>query len=161
MLKLYEIADKYNGLVDLMDDPDFDEGYIAECLEMVNEDFEGKAENIVKVLKSLSAEQDAIKVEEDRLADRRKSLLVKEKSLKSYLENQMLNIGKNKIKTDLFSLNIQKNPPSLNVISEENVPDEFYIVERKLQRTELLKAMKAGLEVEGVEIKQGESLRIR
>ena len=68
---------------------------------------------------------------------------------------------RNKIKTDLFSLNIQKNPPSLNVISEENVPDEFYIVERKLQRTELLKAMKAGLEVEGVEIKQGESLRIR
>ena len=67
-----------------------------------------------------------------------------------------------RIKSELFTFNIQNNPPSLNVEDEMNIPFEYYIPQQpKLDKKELLNAIKNGLEIEGVSIKQGESLRIR
>ena len=73
----------------------------------------------------------------------------------------MIATDKKKFKTEYFSFNIQKNAPSLDITSEINIPNEYYITERKLQKKELLDAIKKGAEIDGVALKQSESLRIR
>jgi len=73
----------------------------------------------------------------------------------------MIVTDKKKFKTEYFSFNIQKNAPSLDIANEDHIPDKYYITERKLQKRELLDAVKGGLEVDGVLLKQSESLRIR
>ena len=69
--------------------------------------------------------------------------------------------GRKKVKTELFSFNIQKNTPSLEIRDEKNIDDSYYVIERKLNKRELLNDIKEGLIVDGVELKQSESLRIR
>jgi len=74
----------------------------------------------------------------------------------------MIELGKTKFKTPLFSFNVQKNAPSLEITDESFVPIIFYKeVAPTLDRKALLNAIKGGQIFKGVGMKQTESLRIR
>lgn len=162
MSKLYELSQNYNNLLELLDNQDIPQEVVTEALNQVGEEIEVKAENIAKLIKTLEVDINGFKEEEKRLADRRKSLENKVKCLKTYLEDTMKATGKTKFKGQLFSFNIQKNAPSLNIEAEDNIPKNFYIEQAPvLDKKSLLAEIKQGLEVTGVTIKQTESLRIR
>lgn len=158
MAKLYELTDNYLKVLEMAQEDE--EGYL-DTLESIEFEIEEKADGIAKVLAELNGDVNMLKAEEERLYNKRKAIENNAKRLKTYLEEQMVLLDKKKFKTELFSFNVQKNAPSLEVTSEDNIPEEFYITERKLQRSELLKAIKEGREVEGVGLKQSESLRIK
>lgn len=158
-MKLYELSNEYLEVLDLLSEEENVE--LNDLLLKIDEEIELKAENIGKVLKSLEGNVAALKDEEKRLSNRRRGIENNIKNLKSYLENEMIAVGKKKFKTDLFSFGIQKNPPSLDISSEDNIPEEYYELTRSLIRRDLLKDMKEGLVVDGVSLKQSESLRIR
>ena len=158
MAKLYELTNDYLKVLAMAEDDE--DGYI-DTLESIEFEIEEKADGIAKVLAELDGNVNMLKAEEERLYNKRKAIENNSKRLKTYLEEQMILLDKKKFKTELFSFNVQKNAPSLEVTKEDNIPEEFYVMERKLQRSELLKAIKEGLEVEGVDIKQTESLRIK
>lgn len=70
--------------------------------------------------------------------------------------------GKEKFKTALNSYSIANNPPSLDITDESLIPKQYYIEQQpKLDKKELLKVVKDGLEIKGVELKQSRSLRVR
>lgn len=158
-MKLYELSNEYLEVLDLLSEEENVE--LNDLLLKIDEEIELKAENIGKVLKSLEGNVAALKDEEKRLSNRRRGIENNIKNLKSYLENEMIAVGKKKFKTDLFSFGIQKNPPSLDISNEDNIPDEYYELTRSLIRRDLLKDMKEGLVIDGVSLKQSESLRIR
>ena len=155
---LYELSENYLKALSMIAE---DEEDYLDTLDSIEFEIEEKAEGIAKMLKNLEGYQAALKQEEERLYSKRKAFENKAKDLKSYLEEQMFKAGKVKFKTNLFSFGIQKNPASLDISTEENIPEKYYVIERKLQRAELLKDIKTGVEVEGVELKQTEGLRIR
>lgn len=68
-----------------------------------------------------------------------------------------------KVQGNLFTVTIQKNPQSVNILNEDLIPEKFKITKTttSIDRRELLAALKEGQAVEGAEIKQTESLRIR
>lgn len=102
------------------------------------------------------------KKEEKRLADRRKSMENKIKRMKLNMQESMVTTGNRKVKGNRFSFNIQKNPMSLEVTDTKYIPDGYWIPqEPKLNNKELLEDLKQGEEIPGVEITQGEHLRIR
>ena len=73
----------------------------------------------------------------------------------------MIATGKRKFKTPLFGFGIQKNPPSLNVLDESKIPEEFWIEQQpKLDKKAALAYVKEN-EVDWAELSQTESLRIR
>ena len=158
MPKLYELTDNYLKVLEMAQEDE--DGYL-DTLESIEFEIEEKADGIAKVLAELNGDVNMLKAEEERLYNKRKAIENNAKKLKTYLEEQMILLDKKKFKTELFSFNVQKNAPSLEVAREDNIPEEFYITERKLQRSELLKAIKEGLEVEGIGLKQSESLRIK
>ena len=155
---LYELSENYLKVLEMAEDGEED---LLDTLESIEYEIEDKAENIAKIILNLTGSQATLKLEEERLYAKRKSMENKSKELKAYLEEQMVKTGKTKFKTELFSFGIQKNAPSLDVTSEENIPEEFYVIEKRLNRSDLLKAVKDGLSIDGVNIKQTESLRIR
>ena len=73
--------------------------------------------------------------------------------------------GKTKVETDRFTARIQRNAPSLNVIDEDSIPDDWFVVPEtkpRLDKRNLLKHIKeTGEIVDGVELKQTESIRIK
>jgi len=77
------------------------------------------------------------------------------------LQSSMLVLDKRKFKTDLFSFNIQKNAPSLKILDESKIPEDYYKIEKKLNKNDLKEAVKKGLFEDAAKLVQTESLRIR
>lgn len=157
-MSLYELAANYQALTEV----ELDEETLQVALDSLDDAFEQKIENIGLVIKSLTAESDVIKVEEKRLSAMRKVRENRIESLKRYAESAMIATGNRKIKGVLCSANIQKNAPSLDLVTEGHIPESYYIEqEPKLDRKRLLKDVKSGVEIIGVNTKQTESIRFR
>lgn len=156
-MNLYELTEAYQNLLDL----DLEAEEVTKHLKTIEDEIEIKAENIAKVLKDLEAEAEAYKKEIERLSDKKKSAENRAKRLKEYLQMAMEEVDKKKFKTNLFSFNIQKNAPYLKILDENKIPEEFYKVEKKLDKTEFKKAVKDGKYLDVAELVQTESLRIR
>lgn len=155
-MKLYELTESYRNILEIEEDAD-----AKKALDIIDGAIEEKADSIAKLIRELEVETKAIKSEEDRLSSRRKALENKTKWLKSYLEESMIAIDKKKFKTDLFSFSIQKNRASLKIKDESKVPEEFVIIEKRINKEELTKAVKDGNYLDCAELVQTESLRIR
>lgn len=156
-MQLYELTEIYLNLKDM----DIEEGDLNSALENIDDEIETKADNIAKVLRDFDGDIEALKFEEERLAKKRKAIENRQKQLKEYLQNAMLVLDKREFKTDLFSFNIQKNAPSLKILDESKIPDDYYKIEKKLNKNDLKEAVKNGLFEDAAELVQTESLRIR
>ncbi|NEZ46126.1 siphovirus Gp157 family protein [Clostridium niameyense] len=161
MAKLYELTQNYNNLLDLVDNPEVPVEMLKESLDNIGEEINIKLENVAKVIKSIEVDAKGLKEEEKRLADRRKSLENRITNLKEYAENTMKSTGIEKIKGKVFTLGIQKNAPSVQITEEESIPKEYFILEKKFIKKDILAALKEGKEIPGATMKQTESLRIR
>ena len=161
-MKLYELTENYRNLQDLLENPEIDQDLIINALDEVEEQLEEKVENIAKLIKTLEVEVNGYKTEEKRLADRRKSLENRIIGLKSYIDATMKATGKKKFKGQLYSFNIQKNPPSVNITDSTLIPKEYFVEQEPvLDKKTVLAELKNGVIVPGAELKQTESLRIR
>lgn len=154
-MKLYELTEAYKNIYDLEDDS------LTETLDTIQGAIEEKAVNMAYVIKNIDGDIDAIDKEINRLQERKKSAKNKQTRLKNYLKDSMEQIGMEKLSTPIFNFNIQKNPPALIVEDESKIDDKYFIVEKTLDKKAIKEAIKQGAEIEGVSLKQSESLRIR
>lgn len=70
--------------------------------------------------------------------------------------------GAKKIHRSEFDINIKKNPPSLRIDKEGNIPPEYFKnLAPILDKTLLKDAIKNGLNIEGVQLVQTERLEIK
>lgn len=168
MAKLYDLALHYQKLNEMIEDAIANDGneedleMFQDTLESINDAMEIKAENIVKLLKNMQSDIDAFKNEEKRLAQRRKYLENKHDSLKAYLADMLKLSGKKEVQTGLFKLKFCKTNPSVEVVNEGLVPQEFREpVPDKILKKEILQAIKEGKLVPGtLYITNKEHLRI-
>lgn len=160
-IKLYELTQNYLAVQDMIaEGADFES--LQDTLESISEAIEQKAENVAKLIKSVEAEAEAIKVEEKRLSDKRKVLENRQKYLKDYVQQQLELAGIKKVKSPLFTISIQKNPTSCYIPDETVIPDDYKIPQQpRVDKKAILELLKGGQVVEGAELKQSESLRIR
>lgn len=161
-MTLYELTGQYLELLEMAEEDILDQGIINDTLEGLDGEIEEKAEKIGIVLKTLDSNVDMLEKEINRLELRKKHIKNNMESLKRNLENCMLTLNKKKFKTNLFSFNIQKNPPSLKILDKEKIPSEFKRVEETvvIDNAGLKKFLKEN-SVDYAELVQTESLRIR
>jgi hypothetical protein len=160
-MKLYELTQNYLNLLELLENPDVPKEVVEAALEEVEGSFDDKAENIVKLIKSIEADVKGYKEEETRLSTRRKTLENKVKGLKDYLEGSMIALDKKDIKGKIFTLAIKKNPPSIIIDDFNILPMEYKKIEEKEDKKKIKESIDNGIEVPGARIEQKESLRIR
>ena len=166
MSTLYELTGQMQALLALMEDPDVDPQIIEDSLEAVSGEIEVKADGYARVMAELEARKAAVKAEKDRLTALESSLGKNIDRMKESLKTSMIATGKTKFKTDLFSFNIQKNPPMVVIDDPSRIPEGFLIPQPPKVDTasikESLKSVDAGSMWEGIcHLEQGESLRIR
>ena len=161
--KLYELNEIYNNIWDLVSDDEIDVDTLEKALTDVEDNINSKADNIAKLIKGIDIDVVGLKAEEKRIADRRKALENKQSNIKLYLENQLKMMEIDKLKTTLFSFNIQNNPPSVKFINEDLIPQEYktVVTTTSISKKDILAAIKEGIEVEGAEMVQTRSIRIR
>ena len=156
-ISLYELKDMYLNLMDL----DLEDEDLRAALENIDDEIEVQAENYAGLIKNLEAEAEAYKKEIERMTKIKKALENRASFLKKNLEEAMIELDKKKFKTKLFSFNIQKNAPSLKILDESKIPEDYYKIEKKLNKNDLKEAVKNGLFEDAAELVQTESLRIR
>ena len=164
-MTLYELTDDYKALLQMAEDPDCDPEVLADTMEGLEGAIEEKAEGYAIVMKELEATEQKIKTEVDRLNARRLSISNNIRCMKLRLQTSMIETGKTKFKTDLFSFGIQKNPPRLVIDREstDHAPADYVIIQAPIWNKEKLKEdLKAGVDLKGIaHLEQTESLRIR
>ncbi|MGX5629063.1 siphovirus Gp157 family protein [Bacillus thuringiensis] len=160
-MKLYELTSNWNQLQMMMEDG-VDPSEIEDTLQAIEEAINDKVHNIALVIRNFEAKAKAIKTEEKRLAYRRRSLENNCKSLRNYIEQQMIAAGKRTIEGTLATVSLQKNQASLKIADDAVIPPEFMISqEPKVDTTGLKEALKQGMKWDGITLEQGESVRIQ
>lgn len=164
-MTLYDLTDEYMALLQMAEDPDCDPEVLADTMEALEGEIEDKADGYAIVMKELEATEQKIKTEVDRLNARRLSISNNIRCMKLRLQTSMIETGKTKFKTDLFSFGIQKNPPAV-VIDEqyiENIPKKYLVQQDPvIDKKKIKEDLKAGVDLEGIaHLAQTESLRIR
>lgn len=157
---LYELADKFQFLYNFDFQEEESEDWLK-AMEEVDAAIEEKADNIARFQKNRKANIEARKAEIKRLQDLNKRDERALENTNHYLKDAMEVTGKRKFKTELFSFYIKQNPLSLNVETEKYIDDEYFKIEKKLDKCKLLADIKEGLVVDGVTTMRTESLVIR
>lgn len=158
-MNLYDLTSNWQQVYDM----DLDEDAWFDTLDSIDEAIEDKANNIGFVVQNLTADIEGYKKEEARLAGKRRAAENKVKSLKTYLQDNMERLDRKKIKTDLFSFNVQNNPASTKIVDENIIPSKYFETEtvKKFDKRAMLDDLKQGQVIAGVEMKRTQSLRIR
>lgn len=160
-MRLYELTNNYNELQMMIEDG-VDPSSVADTLQAIEESIQDKAQNIALLIRNLEADTEAIKLEEKRLAERRRAVENNCKSLKDYLYQQMTVLEVKRIKGTIVTVGIQKNPASLNIEPDAVIPPEYTIhQEPKVDKKALLEAVKNGFKWDGITLRQSEGVRIR
>lgn len=160
-MKLYEITGEILELLTMAEDLELDQKMIRDTMEGLDFEFEEKAESYAKIIKTLEMDITGLDTEIQRMTKKKATIKNNIDRLKRSLEGAMIATGKRKFKTALFGFGIQKNPPSLNVLDESKIPDEFWIEQQpKLDKKAVLAFVKEN-KVDWAELSQTESLRIR
>lgn len=165
MATMYDLTADYKTVLEMATNPEIDPQAITDTLESIAAEIEVKAENTAIILKEIEAEAAKIKVEEQRLKDRRTSLENNAKNIKQRLFDAMKTTGKEKFKTTLFSFSIAKNGGKIPVIVDvdtADLPDDLVTITEKPN----LDAIAAFLEQNPESTlahfgERGESLRIK
>lgn len=162
MISLYEISDAYKQ-VQFMLEEDLDNEELKQALDNIEGDFEEKADNIAKVIRHLTATENALKEEEKRLAERRRTISNNIKNTKEYLKYNMEVLDKKKFDTDLFKFYIRNNRQTVKYEEGVILPEEYYITEEvKTINKELVESdLKEGVWIEGAKLDRTQSLIIK
>lgn len=124
-LSLYNITNKF---VEIMDKAQEGELTEEEYNELGNElalELQNKSSNIIGYIKNSASLLDAMKAEEKRLADIRKQGEKKLDKFYQYVKENMERLGLEEIPTELGKLKITKNPMSIEIENEDEIPSEF------------------------------------
>lgn len=167
-MKLYEIAQDYKSFIEAVENGDIPEEAIADTLESITAILEEKADNIACMIKNMTAEAEAIKAEEQALAERRKAKEKQIDRIKSYLSDTLIASGYTKLETARNKISFRKSE-SVAIADEEafiawasEANDEFLTYkEPTINKTAIKKALAGGAEIDGVSLETKQNIQIK
>ena len=167
MAKLYKLADDLETAYQLLaESVDEETGEInPDAIELINEckeNFDEKIAGLVEFIKRLSADYEAYKKEEARLAAMKKSTDNKIEWLKAYIKACIEKTGKDKVETTSCKVSLSSSH-AVNITNLEALPAEYKSIEQtiKVDKKALADAFKQGKEIAGAEYVTNINLRIR
>ena len=167
-MRLYEISNEYLSLLEAVENGDIPEEAIADTIESISSLFEDKADNIACLIKNLTAEAEAIKAEENNLAERRRAKEKRIDGLKTYLSEALCHAGYDKLETARNRISFRKSE-SVSVADEakfiewaaKNHVDLLTYKEPTLNKTAIKKALASGEEIAGAVIESKQNIQIK
>lgn len=161
-LSLYDIVWAFPKLIDQEEMSEEDKKEVEkELIELLQR----KSQNLIGYTRNIELTIEAMKSEEKRISEQRKAMENKLEKFKEYVKECMEQNGFTKIETTLGTLSIAKNPISVEIYDEKQIPDEYKtkVVTVKVDKTAIKKALKeTGEIIPGAKIIDNKtSLRIK
>lgn len=163
---LYNLVGQYHQLAEKLSAMDLDPATIADTIEStgITDEIAVKAQGYEMVARTLEMHAPAIDAEIERLTALKKQRQNAAKGLRDYLKAQMQAAGITKLESPLFKIALQNNPPAVDVYEPGLIPAEFMKQKPppppEVDKTAIKDAIKAGREVPGAKLSQGQRLAI-
>lgn len=162
-MNLYELMTSYESALARAIESATEDGAIddeiAIELDALEMDLSDKIENTACLIKNIEAEAEAIKAEEKRLADRRRSLENRSLSIRSWLR---MNLHGEKYTSARVAISYRKSDV-VEISSIDSIPQEFKRVKTTVEADKIAikQAIKNGIKVEGAVIVTNESMVLK
>lgn len=139
-LSLYQIISSFPKLIE----EEMSEEDKKEVEKELTELLQQKSQNLIGYIRNIELTIEAMKNEEKRISEQRKILESRLTKFKEYVKECMEQNGFTKIETQLGALSIAKNPISVEIYDEAQIPDEYKtkVIEIKVDKTAIKKALK-------------------
>ena len=139
-LSLYQITSSFPKLIE----EEMSEEDKKEVKKELTELLQQKSQNLIGYIRNIELTIEAMKNEEKRISEQRKILESRLTKFKEYVKECMEQNGFTKIETQLGALSIAKNPISVEIYDEAQIPDEYKtkVIEVKVDKTAIKKALK-------------------
>lgn len=167
-MKLYEIAAEYENLLNAIEAGEIPEEALNDTLESITSLLEEKADNIGCMIKNMTAEAEAIKAEEVKLAERRKAKENQVERLKTYLAEVLTRSGYTKLETARNKMTFRKSE-SVKVEDEgafvewamKNNDSLLTYKDPTINKTAIKKAIASGENIVGAHIESKMNLQLK
>lgn len=161
-LSLYQITNAFPMLIEQEEMSEEDKKKVEkELIELLQQ----KSQNLIGYTRNIELTIEAMKNEEKRISEQRKTLENRLTKFKEYVKECMEQGGFTKLETPLGILSIAKNSVSVEIINEDEIPNEYktQIITTKINKTKIKDNFKKTGEIPaGVNINtQNTSLRIK
>ena len=166
MTALYKLTNQYLELAEKLAEGDFDAQTISDTIEAsgISDELTAKAQGIEFVDRGAEAHNLAIDAEIARLQALKAQRSKVAAGLRAYLLDNMQRAGIEKIDCPLCSFSVRKNPPKVEIFSENQLPAKFLVPPEPKppapDKKAIGDALKAGEDVPGAKLVQGVRLNI-
>lgn len=163
-LALYVLAGEYQQLAERLSSMDLDATTVADTIEAsgLTEAIADKAMGIEMVARTIEMHTPAIDAEIERLTKLKKQRQAAASGLRDYLKKHMIAAQIEKIDGPLFKIKLQNNPAAVDIFEPGLVPAEFMTQPAPPppapDKKAIAGAIKAGIEVPGARLTQGQRL---
>ncbi|EGQ3285748.1 siphovirus Gp157 family protein [Staphylococcus pseudintermedius] len=161
MTNLFDLNQNELAILEMLENEELSFDDVKDTLDAIKDEQKRKYDAIQKMILSLKGDINTLKERETALSKRRKSYENKIKSLQNYMLDSMKFKGETKFKTEEFTYFIRKSETTQ--IEDENVIPEKYKTPQlpKIDKKQIKKDIKAGIEVKGASLVENESLGVR
>lgn len=161
MSNLFDLNESELEILEMLENEELSFEDVKDTLDSIREEQKRKYDFMQKMILSLKGDVNTLKERETSLNKRRKSYENKIKSLQNYMLDSMKYKGVTKFKTEEFTYFIRKSETTQ--IEDENViPDKYKTPQLpKIDKTQIKKDLKSGIDVSGASLIENESLGVR
>jgi hypothetical protein len=161
-ISLYQIAIEHKQMVDKLMDVCDEEIVIADTIEAESYPLETKAQQVSYAIKNMEALAESIKKAELEMYARRKNIEKRIDNIKKYLMNCMEVADIQKIECPHFAISLKKNPPKVEIVDANLIPDDYYQLPKPVLDKQAIKlAINSGLDVPGAVIIKNNRIEIK
>lgn len=158
-MTLYEMTEQARALYELLQEGEIDEQTLADTLESIGAD--EKLETYCKLILQYEADMETIKIERDRLLDKRKTAENAVERLKNGIMEFMTAQNITKSDMGLFKVYIGESK-AVDVINENAIPRQFRTPQPdKIDKAEIRRRLMGGEHIAGCELKITKGVRIK
>lgn len=164
MASIYELTDDIVFINQMMEEGEVDPEALKGALEVSKEELKIKLEHYCQFIKNLESDIDGLKMEEQRLALKRKHLEDTKERMKSAIDWSLDQVGEKKLECGTFKVSKQANPASVKLDCELSLIPEKYLIpqEPKIDKKLLKEDIDGGVDLSGVaHLERTESIRIK
>ena len=165
--EMFGITNDFTVLENAVFDADSDTGEINEALIAVFDEIQLSAEEAVlgaaNVYRSAKSELELYRQEEKRISQMREKLEQRIDVFCNAVEKFCKRMGVEKIEGINGQVGFKKNPPSVKIDNEAEIPEEFFRtkIEKSIDKTAIKKAIQSGQEVAGAHLEQDKKFYIK
>ena len=159
-MNLYDLSKKFNALYELAGEAEGEE--LVELFNELHESLGDKLDSSAKVIMQLKADAEALKAEEERLKQRRKTIENNIDRLRSMMLLALKSSGEAKMKSTLFSFSM-RSLASVNITDSSLLTGEYVRTKTIIEpdKKAIKESLDNGIDVKGAEIIYNESLQIK